>query len=757
MLRRLAATRFPGAAPLALGALVLSCGGEPAPSSSVAKVMPPAPTAAAGASARPAYVAPPARFENPGGMWMPSQIPAHAAKLKELGLAIDPRDLSDPTSGVLSAVVSLGGCSASFVSPDGLVITNHHCATGALQQNSTPQANLTRDGFLAKSRGDERNNGPTARVFVTRALTDVTARVREGALALGDDLARARLIERRGKEIVAACEKSKPGTKCSVVSFYEGAAHYLVEQMEIRDVRLVWAPPAGVGNFGGEIDNWRWPRHGGDVSIFRAYVGKDGNPADFAPENVPYHPPHSLKIAHTPLQESDLVLVAGYPGRTDSLKTAAEVNEAVTWVYPRRQRLYEDYLAKVAEVTKNDPDAQIRSTSLVRGYGNYLTKTKGLIEGLASGGLAQEKAKNEQELRAFIDADPARKARYGTVIADIGREIEKGAAAREADAELEELRAVKLLDAAQTIVRMAEERAKPDAERDPEYQERNWPRVQQKLAAIQSSYSRKVDEALLALAVSRARTRPEKERSAAIAKIEKRLGPGLYDATTLGEAKVRGDLLDKATAADLRASKDPLIALALELRPLVKEADERRERLTGRFAVLKPRYIEALREMRKEPFAPDANSTLRITYGTVRGYRPSPDAPPYRPFTTLSETVAKNKGAWPFDVPQPLLAAQRAGRLGPYVDQALGDVPVDFLADLHITGGNSGSATLDARGDLVGLVFDGNYEAMASDWVFQPAITRSIHVDIRYVLWMLDAAFGGDAILKEMGVTPRID
>jgi hypothetical protein len=173
-------------------------------------------------------------------------------------------------------------------------------------------------------------------------------------------------------------------------------------------------------------------------------------------------------------------------------------------------------------------------------------------------------------------------------------------------------------------------------------------------------------------------------------------------------------------------------------------------------AVLKPKYIEAMRAQRKEPFAPDANSTLRVTYGTVRGYKPTPDAPAYRPFTSLSEVIAKDKGVPPFDVPSRLRAAQAAGKLGPYVDEALGDVPVDFLADLHITGGNSGSATINAKGELVGLVFDGNYEAMASDWLFVPSLTRSIHVDIRYVLWLLDAVDHADNLLAELGVKPSL-
>jgi hypothetical protein len=702
-------------------------------------------------------------------MWMPHQVAGHAAKLKELGLAIDPAALSDPTSGVLSAIVYLGGCSASFVSAEGLIATNHHCATGALQHNSSPAANLLKDGFLAKNRAEEKSNGPQARIFVTQKVSDVTPKVRDGLEAIADDTARFKTLEKRQKEIVSTCEKGRPGIRCSVASFYEGSQFYLVEQLEVRDVRLVWAPPAGVGNYGGEIDNWRWPRHTGDVSMFRAYVGKDGQPADYSPDNVPYKPPHWLKIAKEGLREGDLVFVAGYPARTNTLKTKAEVDEAVSFAYPRRQKLYEDYLARLDEATKDDAEAKIRATSYVRRFGNALTNTKGQIEGLVKGGLAGEKEKAEKDLRAFVDADETRKKQWGKALDDIAAELAKNAKHREKDAELDEVFLPKLLAGAATIVRLAEERAKPDAERDPEYQERNWPRIQQSLGAITTQYHKKVDEAVLGLALERALKQPEAERSPAIAII---LGPAakdaakdadaikkavsaLYATTKLDDEKTRLELF-KAKTADLKASKDPIVQLALKLRPLQKEGEDRREKLAGRLAILKPKYMDALKAFKKEPFAPDANSTLRITYGTVRGYKPTPEAPPHKPFTVLTEVVGKHKGKEPFDVPQRLLDAVKAKRLGPYVDPSLGDVPVDFLSDLHITGGNSGSATLDARGDLVGLVFDGNYEAMASDWVFVPSVTRSIHVDIRYVLWLLDAVEGGDHILKELGVEPKI-
>jgi hypothetical protein len=747
--------------PLALlGAI--SCGGDPPPVP-VPPLAQPAPSVAPSAAAQTASPTP--RFENPGGMWMPHQIKDHAAKLKELGLAIDPAALADPTSGVLSAVVSLGGCSASFISSEGLIATNHHCATGALQHNSSPSANLLKEGYLAKTRADEKSNGPQARVFVTRKVTDITSQLRDGLDAITDDLARYKHVEKRQKELVAACEKGRPGTRCSVVPFYEHAQWFQIEQLEIRDVRLVWAPPSGVGNYGGEIDNWRWPRHTGDVSMFRAYVGKDGQPADFSPDNVPYKPAHHLQIASSPLAEGDLVFVAGYPGRTSTLKTKAEVDEAVTWSYPRRQKLFEEYLARMAETTKDDKEAQIRATSYVRRWGNALTNTKGQLDGLIKGGLATEKEKSERALREFVAADPKRQAQWGKVLDEIAAENAKSALHREKDAQLDELFSPRLAGAAATIVRMAEERAKPDAERHPSYQERNWAQIEQGLVALSTSYHRKVDEAVLGLALERIARSPEAERTPAFKTLVgkdmspeaiKKVVAALYQSTTLGDEKARVELLKKGTSASLKASKDPLVRLAVDLRPLQKEIEERDQRLSGKMELLKPKYIEALRAFKAGAFAPDANSTLRITYGTVRGYRPSPNAPSYRPFTVLSEVVGKNKSAEPFDVPTPVLDAYKAKRVGPYVDAKLGEVPVDFLADLHITGGNSGSATLNAKGELVGLVFDGNYEAMASDWIFTPSITRSIHVDIRYVLWLLDGPFGGDHLLKEMGVTPKL-
>jgi hypothetical protein len=748
------------AGPLALSLLVLTPGCDP---EAPPPVTPPAPTAAP--TAEPAPAEPPKRaaFENPGGMWMPEQLPAQGETLKAIGLEIDPAALSQPTSDLLGAVVSLGGCSASFVSDDGLIVTNHHCSVGALQFNSDPKQNLLRDGYLARTRAEERWNGPSARVLVTQSLRDVTREVTAGLEAIKDPAARFKKVEARTKELVAACEKGRPSLRCNVAEYFGGGQYRLIEQLEIKDVRLVFAPHDQIGDFGGEIDNWRWPRHSGDVAMFRAYVGKDGKPAEHAESNVPYRPPHHLKLPTRPLSEGDLVMVAGYPAVTNRLRTSAEAAEAIGFYYPQRIKWCEENIALLDEVRKKSEEIKIKATPTWRNLNNGLTKMRGIVDGMGKGGLGAQKAKLDADLEGWIKADPAHKA-YGDVLDKIKALVVAEQKTREQDLQMAQAqRLVSLYSAAATIVRMAEERAKPDAERDPAFQERNWQRLEQDQTTVQKRYDRAIDQALFKLALQRALRVPDKERPAFAAAVlgnkpsEARIDAALdalYAKTGLEDEKARIKLLKTATTAELKKSKDPLIKLALELRPALRAAEDRDHAHAGAMLLLRPRYIEALGKLDPKPIAPDANGTLRVTYGTVRGYKPTPEAPLFRPFTVASEVAKKHKGAWPFDAPGYLLDAINAKKFGPYADAHLGEVPVDFLSDLDITGGNSGSATLNGRGEIVGLAFDGNYEAMASDWLFQPSITRTIHVDFRYVLWLLDVVYPGQHLIKEMGGTP---
>jgi hypothetical protein len=704
-------------------------------------------------------------FENPGGMWTPEQMnrAEHRANLRRLGAAFDPAVLAAPDSPLLGAVVSLGGCSAAFVSPDGLIATNHHCVRRDLQYHSTGGRNLDRDGYLARTRAEELWNGPSARVYVTLRASDVTDEILDGLTVLSDPLARFRELERRKKALIADCETQRAGLRCAVPAFHGGGEYQLIEQLELRDVRLVYAPPRGIGNYGGDEDNWMWPRHTGDFALLRAYVAPDGGPGDHAGGNVPYTPRHHLPVSRGDLDAGDLVLVAGYPGQTAREATAAELAEAIDWRYPREIAAATEYIALLSALRQRSSELEIKTGPLIYGMQNRLKNRRGVLEGLRDKLLLEEKQRREAELTAWMAQVPARQAAHGSLLPRLAELQAEQEAGRERAASLAELASVSLLGAALTIHRVVMERARPDAERKLGYQDRDRRRLLGEQKALAHRYHPEIDRAMLTLALERAARNPRDNRDWLRALVgserpsSRRIAAAvdrLYARTRLADEELRLGLFDASSLAELEQHRDPMLRWARLLLPQLLAEEARQERLQGERALLMPGYLAARREFSGRPIAPDANGTLRITYGTVRGYRPGPDAPFHTPFTSISGVVAKHRDAEPFDAPEPLLAAARAGQFGQYADPELGDLPVDFLADLDITGGNSGSATINRRGELVGLVFDGNYESLASSWLFTPELTRSIHVDIRYALWVLDALDGADRLLRELGV-PR--
>ncbi len=748
--------------PIAALPLALACSEK-----KKADTPPPAPAAKTTTAAPTAKAKAP--FRNQGGMWMPEQLLEHKETLAELGLDIAPEVLANPLEAPLAAIVSMGFCSASFVSPNGLMVTNHHCVQGALQYHSTPEHNYVEDGFLAKSLEEEKSNGPSSKLWVTESITDVTEKVLGGLENISDPKKRYEAIDTREKELITGCE-SDATIRCRVASYFRGAEYKLIKTMEIRDVRMVYIPDQGIGVFGGDEDNWMWPRHTGDYSFYRAYVGPDGKTADYSAENIPYKPKHFLKVASEPLKKDDLVFVAGYPGRTYRHRTAAEVADAVAWTYPRKIATNKEVIAAIRSVTDSDPAAKIKATSALASLGNSLKNSEGMLDGLVKGGLAEQKSRLEVDLRAWISANPERSAKYGTIFKDLEELRQERLATRERDSGLSELARGKLLVEASIIVQMAEERPKPDTERDQSFQERQWKRLEARSATLDKRYHQKLDATLLGLGIERAmREEANAEWLTMLfgkAKMERSeidaLLAGMYKKSVLTDSVKRLKLLKGATTEELAKHNDPFIQLALKLRPLEKSIEDAQKTRAGKVALLKPVYLQALREhaaaIGRGPLAPDANSTLRVTFGTVRGYKPTPDADAYEPFTLMSEVVAKHKDAFSFDVPDAQLDAIKAENFGPkdgpYIASELGEVPVNFLTDLDTTGGNSGSPTLNRRGEFVGLIFDGNYESMASDWVFIPELTRSIHCDYRYMMWIMDAVDGADRLLEEMGIKP---
>jgi len=702
------------------------------------------------------------------GMWMPQQIPALAAKLRALGFTGDPKSFADLTGQPMGAIVSLGGCTASFVSPDGLIVTNHHCVTGGLQFNSSPQRNLLKDGFFAPALADELSNGPGSRVFVTTSVVDVTAGIVGAIAPAATDRERYDTIDRRVKERIAACEKD--GSRCNVASFFEGRSYFEIRQLEIKDVRLVYAPAEGIGVFGGETDNWRWPRHTGDWSYLRAYVGKDGKPAAYDKSNVPYKPKRWLKVAAGGVKPDDLVFVVGYPGRTQRHQRFSEVKETVEWTLPRSIRLAEEQLALIDTLTKQNPALAIKLAGRVQGLNNGLTNSRGVLEGMDRGGALAKKQAREQELLAWIAASPARQQKYGEALAAMQTLQSRGEASRERDAALNLLSsASSYLGSAQALYRLSVQRAKPDVARDAGYQERDWSRIREAQDRLQRTIDPVADKALLRWAMDKAAALPTgqriealdraaglqagMDRTSAAAAIETFLD-SLYAGTKLADRDVRLAYLDKGTA-DLTASGDRFIALAAALEPLAEANREAAKNRAGAYARIRPVYMEAMLEQAGGLLAPDANSTLRVTYGQVKGVSPR-DGLFYKPQTTLQGIVEKHTGSGDFDAPQRQLDAikvLRAGRSSAFFDKGVNDVPVNFLSTVDTTGGNSGSPTLNARGELVGLLFDGTYESVSSDYLFDSVKTRSIHVDSRYMLWTMAEVDGAKRLLEEMGVS----
>jgi hypothetical protein len=701
------------------------------------------------------------------GMWMPQQIPDLAAKLRTLGFSGNPKAFADLTGQPMGAVVSLGGCTASFVSPDGLIVTNHHCVTGGLQFNSTPQRNLLADGFLARTRDEELSNGPGSRVFVTTSVTEVTAAITGGMAPAATDRERNDAIDRRIKERVAACEKG--GLRCSVTAFFEGLRYFEIAQLEIRDVRLVYAPAEGIGVFGGETDNWRWPRHTGDWSFLRAYVGKDGKPAAFAKDNVPYKPKHWLRVSGEGTKPGDLVFVVGYPGRTMRHRTFAEIKETTEWALPRSVRLAEEQLALIDKLTASNPALAITLSGRIQGLNNGLTNTKGVLEGLVKGGALDLKEAQEKALTAWIAAMPERQKQYGDVLPAMAALQTEGEKVRERNAAMSTLSsASSYLSAAQTIYRLSLQRPKADLDRDAGFQERDWSRIRESLDRLQRSLDATADRAFLRWATGLAAALPAGQRIEPLdAAVGLRAGLSaadagrvidawldkLYAGTKIGDRDARLALIDKSTA-QLVAAGDAFVALASALEPMAESIRDAAKNRAGASARLRPRYMQALLAKAGGLVAPDANSTLRVTYGQVKGVD-AKDGLFYKPYTGLAGILEKQTGTGDFNAPKKqtdAIAAFLKTRKSPYLDTGIRDVPVNFLSTVDTTGGNSGSPTLNAKGELVGLLFDGTYESVSSDYLFDDVKTRSIHVDSRYMLWNMAEVDGATNLIKEMAI-----
>jgi hypothetical protein len=683
------------------------------------------------------------------GQWLPTQVrDMDWDALHKRGMVLTKDQFWHPEQGgVLSATVQINGCTASFCSADGLLVTNHHCGFGAISELSTPEQNHLRDGFAAADRRGELP-APGMVASVLKRIENVTAVVHEAQQKAKDDLDRWSVTQRTIARLVAEGEAKEANTKCSVASFLEGKEYHLYYRTQIRDVRLVYAPPRAIGEFGGETDNWEWPRHTGDFSFFRAYVAPDGSVRDHHPDNVPYRPQHFLKVATAGVQPGDLAIIMGYPGRTQRYKTSAAVAMQQGYVYPRRLAVLTAAIEALEKAGKSSPTMELAVADRIKSLANVQKNSAGMMFGLSRNATVAQKQREEAQFREWLQQDGERNARWGSVLPamlaiDDGEQqvIERetlmwflgmlgddmplfdglveacGAALSEPEGKLP----ARLLQALG-----AEELGA------------HWDLLQRPLLHV-----------LLGeiAGMSAAQRLPGTEFLG-----DGKLGEaaiGAIDQSTMRDAKARRELFGKGQEA-IGKSEDPLVVLARALAQERLATVQRQRTRAGKMLDIGRQWIAAQEAFRGKSFYPDANSTLRVSIAEVAGYSPR-EAVTYAPQTTVAGLLQKETGREPFANPQALLAAAKVRSASRWVDARLGDVPVCFLTNGDTTGGNSGSPVVNGKGELIGLNFDRVFENVVGDFAWNKDRSRNVVCDVRYILWVVESVLPSQHLLRELG------
>ncbi len=671
------------------------------------------------------------------GMWLLPLIQQMNKKdLKEAGCKLTPQEIYNINkSSLKDAIVQFGGgCTGEMISNQGLLVTNHHCGYGSIQGLSTDEHNYLMEGYWANERAEE-IPVPGLNVTFLVSMEDVTARMEEAADP-----------EALRKQLVEDATKGQPGTRAVVTGFYNENVYYLIIYRTYTDVRFVAAPPASMGKFGGETDNWMWPRHTCDFSMFRVYAGKDNMPAEYSLDNVPYRPARSLKVSLKGVQEDDYAMIMGYPGRTQRYQTAEQLKQMIAGnrIAIDARTVRQDIMW---EAMCADPSIQLKYASKYAGSANGWKKWQGeelAFENLNIIGREEEK---EAALKAWIAADPARQARYGTPIEDIADYVKKNAADNRAVSLITEapyrIELVGLYGNLMNIFSREKQRGADDAAA--------LDAAKKRLQRTYRDYVEPLDrkEAVALLDFYRKNAKPEDfpvipDQDFATMDIPAYV-KCLFDNSLLTDyAK-----LENATVEQLQA--DPAAGLYNGIMEKLMNHYNARYAIDDKaYNAARKNFAAALMEWQKgQAMYPDANSTMRLTYGHVLPYSPK-DGLKYLHFTTLKGVMEKEDPTNPeFIVPAKVKELYEAGDYGRWAD-ADGTLHTCFLTNNDITGGNSGSPVLDAKGNLIGLAFDGNWESMSSDVMFEPDLQRCICVDIRFVLWMVEKYGGATNIINEI-------
>jgi hypothetical protein len=691
------------------------------------------------------------------GMWLLTQI--NQLDLNKKGLQIAVSDVySKDKSSISDAIVQLGGGTASFVSKDGLLVTNHHVAFTALQRASSVNSDYLINGFLATKRSDEiKAPGYRARLLID--MKDVTAEVLEAAKGLIDPTEKSKKINEKIAKMTEAISKGKDDVEASVAQMYNGKQYILYVHKVFKDIRIVYAPPSSIGNYGGETDNWMWPRHTGDFSFMRVYCAPDGSGKEFAANNVPYHPKVWLKVAKDFLKDGDFNFIIGYPGQTTRYRSSTSVYWNEHYNYPFAIKNFREIIDLCDQLTKDNHEGQLKVANLVKGLANVMKNYQGKVDGMKKTHFYEKKLEFEKDFLKWANSKPETKAKYADILAKEKEEYKVLETTKDRDNVFGILQGLAgtPLSLAQQIIYFAQQRDKAEGDRDPGFSDEAVDQTIQGLEYTYQNYFEVVDKALMVRALKLANGLPQNQRITGLesiltsdSKSVEQFVNEAFRSSKLTDVNYAKTLYKKSTK-ELQALNDPFINLAYSIDPMAVDIQNITTKFGNNVTELRKVYLDGLFEWKGTGMYPDANGTKRLTWGKVKGYHPA-DAVWYYPFTTLEGVVEKNTGTEPFNAPASLVDLYNKKDFGRWVNPALKDVPLAFLNQCDITGGNSGSPVMNAKGEICGLAFDGNYESMISDWQYDYVLQRCINVDIHYVLFITEKVGKAGFLLDEMEI-----
>jgi len=674
--------------------------------------------------------------------------------LKQIGLNIPAEQVFNPGGTSLTdAIVRVGGCTGSFVSDEGLIVTNHHCAFGYVQAISTTKHNYIRDGYLAESKAQE---APAKGLVckITASYEDVSDKVLQGTKEV-EPSRRLQMIRENMKKVTEAENKLNPDLQCEISEMFTGRTYMLFRYKLLKDVRLVYVPARSIGEYGGEVDNWVWPRHSGDFAFLRAYVAPDGSVAEYNEKNVPYHPKKFLKVNPKGVKENDFVFILGYPGRTFRHQPAAFYEYHEKYMLQYISNLFDWEIAKMEEMGKGNDSISIKYAGRIKSLANTTKNYKGKLQGFRRTGLTAQKYRDEKSMQDFVDASPELKSKYGNVIPQINQlysGILKNGPRNLWYSQIFGICPSIGFASALAAIREQYNSAKPEDKVADKFIQR----IRTALSKFETNYDPAFEPAAFEKMLQDAGKFDADNKVQFASLIAKEAGKIRYTdwyAKLLNKSKLTSfKEMEKMYEKDpmkLLTFKDPLIDLIQKLNEEVSSDDEMEQAREAQLNRLMSDYADMKSNWKGKQFVPDANSTLRFTYGHIKGYWPN-DADYNAPFTTLKGVLEKEDGKdfVLMDVIRQLYAAKD---FGPYMHPDLNDLPVNILYDLDTTGGNSGSPVLNANGELIGVNFDRAYTATINDYAWNESYSRSVAVDIRYVLWIVSKVAKADHIIKELG------